>query len=151
VLAGDGPSRRELEAQVSQLGIAKHIRFLGHRGNVQPVLDAADLFVLPSLWEALPFALLEAMARGVPVVATAVAGVPELVRPGATGMLVPPADGSTLAESIRTVLTMPDRGRRLAVAAQKMVKERYSLQAMLTQTNNLYRQLLGGPGPTPTA
>ncbi len=145
VLAGDGVSRKELEAQASRLLIADRVKFLGHCADVQPVLDAGDVFVLPSLWEAMPFALLEAMANGIPVVATAVAGIPELVQHGVTGMLAPPADGAALAENIRTLLTMPGRGCGLAAAARSRVDKHYSSRAMIAQTANLYRQLLLGP------
>jgi glycosyltransferase involved in cell wall biosynthesis len=145
VLAGDGVTRKELEAQASRLAIADRVKFLGHCADVQPVLDAGDVFVLPSLWEAMPFALLEAMANGIPVVATAVAGIPELVQHGVTGMLAPPADGAALAENIRTLLTMPGRGRDLAAAARARVDKHYSSRAMIAQTANLYRQLLLGP------
>ena len=89
VLAGEGESRAALEALARTLRIDHCTHMPGHRSDVQPVLDAADYFVLPSLWEAMPFALLEAMASGVPAVATDVAGVAELVETGRTGVLVP--------------------------------------------------------------
>jgi glycosyltransferase involved in cell wall biosynthesis len=147
VLAGDGPLRPQLEAQANQLGMGHHVQFMGHRSDVQSVLDAGDVFVLPSLWEAMPFAVLEAMACGIPVVATRVAGIPELVEPGITGMLAPPANGAALADSIQALLTMPDRGGGLAAAARARIEERYSLRAMLAQTSRLYRQLLQSPCP----
>lgn len=145
-LAGDGTLRGQLGEQCKALGIERHVHFLGHCRGVQTVLDASDVFVLPSLWEAMPFAALEAMAAGLPVVATAVAGVPELVAEGETGFLVPPKDADALRDALLRVLQLPDAGRALGVAGQRRVDDHFSLRSMLTQTQDLYRQLLGSTG-----
>lgn len=142
-LAGDGTLRGPLGDQCKAIGIERHVHFLGHCQGVQTVLDASDVFVLPSLWEAMPFAALEAMAAGLPVVATAVAGVPELVAEGETGFLVPPKDVNALRDALLRVLQLPDAGRALGVAGQRRVDDHFSLRSMLTQTQDLYRQLLG--------
>lgn len=142
VLAGDGMRRDDLARQAAALGIAGRVRFAGHIGDVQTVLDAADIFVLPSLWEALPFALLEAMASGLPVVATAVAGVPELVEHNQTGLLVPAADPSALAASLSALITRPELAKQMGAAARDRVRAQFSLASMLDQTQSLYDRLL---------
>jgi glycosyltransferase involved in cell wall biosynthesis len=142
VFAGDGTLRGALIEQAKALGVDEHVHFLGHCKGVQTVLDASDVFVLPSLWEAMPFALLEAMAAGLPVVATAVAGVPELVVEGQTGFLVPPANANALRDALLRTLQTPDGGRNLGAAGRQRVQEHFSLQSMLMQTQDLYRKLL---------
>jgi glycosyltransferase involved in cell wall biosynthesis len=142
LLAGDGTLRSDLEAQARGRGIGENVRFLGHCSDVQGVLEAADVFVLPSLWEAMPFALLEAMAGGLPVVATGVAGVPELVADGRTGYLVPPADAPALAAALRRVLASPDAGVAMGEAGRARVERHFALHLMLDKTQDTYRRLL---------
>jgi glycosyltransferase involved in cell wall biosynthesis len=142
LLAGDGTLRPELEAQARDRGIGGNVRFLGHRADVRDVLEAADVFVLPSLWEAMPFALLEAMASGLPVVATGVAGVPELVADGRTGYLVPPADAGALAFAVRRVLASGDRGAGMGEAGRERVERHFALERMLEETQSAYQRLL---------
>jgi glycosyltransferase involved in cell wall biosynthesis len=120
-IAGDGPDRAALEARAATLGIGDRVRFLGHRRDVPALLASADLFVLPSLYEGLPLAVLEAMTAGVPVVATAIGGTDEVVRDGETGTLVPPADPAALAAAINRTLADRDRAARLAAAARSTV------------------------------
>ena len=99
VIVGDGPERPLLEAEAGRLGVDAHFHFAGHRADVGELLPAFDLFVLPSLREGLPFAVLEAMSAGLPVVATRVGGVPEAVAEGVTGLLVPADDPDALADA----------------------------------------------------
>lgn len=128
VLVGDGPMRASLEEQARRLGIADMVRFAGALQDVRSELRAADLFVLPSRSEGVSLALLEAMATGLPIVATAVGGTPEVTGPGKGGLLVPPESPAALAEAIVTML----QDRALAVreghAARQCVEERFSLQ-----------------------
>ena len=95
----------------------------------------------------MPFALLEAMAAGLPVVATAVAGVPELVVEGETGFLVPPANAEALRKALLRIVQMPGAGRDLGAAGRRWVEEHFSLRTMLSQTQNLYRKLLSPAHP----
>jgi glycosyltransferase involved in cell wall biosynthesis len=146
VLAGDGPLRGELEAASIAMGLGKRIKFVGHQSDVRPILVAADVFVLPSLWEAMPFGLLEAMACGVPAVATEIDGVPEVVRDGVTGALVRAHDAHALAAGICRLLMRPDRGRALADEARRQIDQRYSIDSMADATRRTYWRLLGGIG-----
>ena len=140
-IAGDGPNRDALEQRAMALGVSDRVRFLGHRNDVPALLAAADLFVLPSLYEGLPLAVLEAMAAGVPVVATAIGGTDEVVRDGETGTLVPPANPEALAAAIGRALFDRDRASRLALAARSLVASEYSVASMVGSVSRLYDQL----------
>ncbi len=145
-IIGDGPERTALEALAEHLGVADRIHWAGHRCNVLRLLPALDLFVQPSLHEGLPNAVLEAMAAGLPVVATAVGGTPEVVVGGITGLLVPPNDTNALAEAIATLLRDPDLRRRMGRAGQERVRCRFSLKQMVQQMQALYEDLLVSKG-----
>ncbi|MGE5707124.1 MAG: glycosyltransferase, partial [Bacteroidota bacterium] len=106
-LAGDGPLRGMLEARAQELHVQHAVRFLGNRGDVPDLLRAADIFCLPSISEGLPLSIAEAMAASLPVVATTVGGVPEIVRNGLTGWLVPPCQPSLLANRLLSLVRDP--------------------------------------------
>jgi len=111
LIAGDGPLHADLAALARELSIDDSVHFLGWRTDVQRVLSCIDVYCLSSLWEALPFALLEAMAMSRPIVATSVDGVPEIVVDGETGFLAPPRQPRVLAEGlIKLVREAPDSG-----------------------------------------
>jgi glycosyltransferase involved in cell wall biosynthesis len=130
-IAGDGPLRGPLEALATALRIDPPIRFLGRRNDVPDLLGAADGLVLSSAWEGSPNVVLEAMAAGVPVVATDVGGVPELVRSGETGFVVPARDPRALADAMRSLMTLPVAARRtLGARARDIVEREHSLDAM---------------------
>jgi starch synthase (maltosyl-transferring) len=141
-IAGDGPERAMLEARARTLGLEDRVRFLGHRRDVPALLAASDVFVLPSLAEGLPLSVLEAMAVGIPVVATAIGGTDEVVHDGETGTLVAPGDADALADGIRKALTDRDRAHRLAAAGQAYVRRRHSAAAMVAEMSRLYAELL---------
>ena len=142
VLVGDGPRRHLLKRRGLALGIDEFVVYAGDRSDVWDVLSAADLFVLPSLFEGLPLSLLEAMASGIPVVATEVSGTAEVVSDGTTGRLVPPADSKALAAAIVEALCSPRRAARWAAAARRDVAERFSAERMTRETEALYQGLL---------
>ena len=142
-LVGHGPSRPELEALAAQLGLGERVVFLGERGDVPRLLAACDLFALSSLTEGISMALLEAMAGGLAVVATAVGGTPELVAPGENGLLVPPADPTALAQAMGELLADPHRRQAYGQAGAQHVAARFSLEAMATAYAELYRKALG--------
>jgi glycosyltransferase involved in cell wall biosynthesis len=120
-VVGDGPERCRLEELAAELGIAPRVAFYGavERLRVFEILAASDLFVLNSVYEGLPHALLEAMSVGVPVLATSVGGTPEVVRDGENGRLVPPGDPASLEAALRQLVSSPAERRRLAEGAQR--------------------------------
>lgn len=142
ILAGDGPSRGRLEDEVRRLGLARSVRFLGHRDDVTTVLSALDLFVFPSLWEGLPQALLEAMAHAVPVVASRCIGVEETLVDGETGLLVAREDSPALADAAIALLRDPLRARRLGEAGRRHVAAHHSQSSVSARVERLYRNIL---------
>jgi glycosyltransferase involved in cell wall biosynthesis len=138
LIAGDGECRPSLAAQARGLGVAERVRFLGHREDVAAVLAMADLFVLPSRSEAFPNSLMEAMASGLPVVASAVGGIPELVHDGRTGRLVPPGDPTALAGAILDLLDRPAMLAELGRTARRSIEATYSFDRMVAQFEDLY-------------
>ncbi|MCF8040451.1 MAG: glycosyltransferase [Desulfarculaceae bacterium] len=142
-LVGHGPVRGELEKLAAELGLGERVAFLGERSDVPRLLAACDLFALSSLTEGISMALLEAMAGGLPVAATAVGGTPELVIPNETGMLVPPSDPATLAQAMGALLGDPERSRAYGLAGAQRVAQRFSLEAMAEAYAKLYRLSLG--------
>jgi glycosyltransferase involved in cell wall biosynthesis len=142
LLIGNGDLRTELEEQAAHLGVVGHVHFLGTRKDVADLLAAADLFVLPSLWEGLPMALLEAMAAAKPIVATAAVGTDGTVIPGQTGLIVPPGDSQALAEGISRLLREPARAQAMGQAARKHVEGTFSAEQNAAEHMGLYRRLL---------
>jgi glycosyltransferase involved in cell wall biosynthesis len=140
LVAGDGPDRALLEARCARLGLAPSIRFLGQVSNVGAVYRNLDLVVLPSRSEGLPNTLLEAMQADVPVVATAVGAVPEVVGTSAAARLVAPESAGALADAIERAITQGDSPA--AAAARRDVVSRFSLERRLEAHLKLYRELL---------
>jgi glycosyltransferase involved in cell wall biosynthesis len=126
----------------AEAGLGDSLRFLGRRPDALHFVAAADLFVNPSSVEGLPVAILEAMALGRPVVATAAGGVPGIVKDGETGILVEPDDPAALADGMLRMLADPARAGRLAEAARDMVLKEYGLEPMVRATEEVYRQVL---------
>jgi len=141
LIVGEGCDRAALESQAAALGIANSVHFVGPRADVANLFAASTVFVLPSRWEGMPNALLEAMASGLPVVATEVEGTSEIVRSGESGLLVPVGQSEELATAIRSVLDDTDRSHSMAYAAQTLVNERYTTEAAATAYSDLYRRL----------
>ena len=129
VLVGDGPERTDLETCVHRHGINDHVTFAGRLPEAETLraIAAADLLVLPSFMEGLPVVLMEAMALGVPVVSSQVAGIPELVIDGQTGLLFPPSDWPALTAAIRRILTEPNLATTLAGAGKALVMEQFAI------------------------
>jgi len=151
VIAGDGPRAGELQAMAERLGLRDRVRFLGHVEDVPTLLGSADAFVLPSISEAFPNAAIEAMAAGLPVVASAVGGLLDLVDHGRTGLLVPPSDPAALAAAIASLEADPERAARLGAAAREDVAQRYSFDRMVRSFEDLYLRLLGPAASQPCA
>ena len=142
--AGDGPMRGEVEREVARLGLGDRVRLLGRIADVRPLLGRADVFVLASRWEGMPNCVLEAMAAGLPVVATSVGGCPELVEHGETGYLVDPGDTSALSGALCRLLDDADLRLRMGRAARARVRKRFSLDAMAEANVRLYEALSRG-------
>jgi glycosyltransferase involved in cell wall biosynthesis len=138
VIVGNGEREAELKTQAAALGLTGRVVFAGFRTDVPALLARADLFVLSSLWEGLPMAAIEAMAAGCPVVATAVGGVPEVVETGITGLLAPPQDAAALAATLIRLLGNHALSSALASAAAAHVQSRYSREAMVEATRQVY-------------
>jgi glycosyltransferase involved in cell wall biosynthesis len=142
LLAGDGSERPRLEALVPQLGLdPARIRFLGFRHDVPDLLSAADFFVLSSLQEGLPLAVLEAMAHRLPVVATSVGGVPEVLTDGEHGYLVPTRAVEPLAAAVANLARDPELRRKLGEAGACRVEREFSFGQMVRRYDDLYATL----------
>ena len=142
LIVGDGRDRASLEALAASLGIAESVRFTGSRADVPSLLKAASMFVLPSLWEGMPNALLEAMAAGLPVIATAVEGSREVIDSDVTGLLVEPANPLQLSQAILRLLRSPVISAKLACAAQISVASTFTETGVVAAHDSLYRRLL---------
>jgi glycosyltransferase involved in cell wall biosynthesis len=133
----------ELSRLLDSLGIASSFVFAGHRTDVGRIIASTHVAVHSSLSEGLPLAVLEAMAHGKPVVATAVGGIPELVREGETGFLVAPGDHAGMADRILSLLANPAEGARMGCAARELCRARFSVEQLAGGVSEVYRQLLG--------
>jgi glycosyltransferase involved in cell wall biosynthesis len=142
VLVGDGPDRPSVEAEVRRLGLEQVVDLVGKRDDVAELLASADLFVLSSRSEGLPLSILEAMAAGLPVVASRVGGIPEVVADGETGLLVPPGDPQRLAAAVEHLLADPPLRRRLGEAGRRRVAEHFDLASVQRAHIDLYRRAL---------
>ena len=143
VLAGDGPMRGALEAEIARECVQDHVWLAGERGDVPNVMRGFDCFVLPSQAEGISNTILEAMAGGLPVVATAVGGNGELVDDGVTGTLVPPQDPALLADALERYVSSPALGVEQGRAGRKRVEACFSLDGMVGQYAGLYQSLSG--------
>ena len=144
VIVGDGPMRAELTDKIAAAGLSGRVRLAGFRPDVPDVLRAADVFCLPSHMEGLPNAVLEACAAGLPVVATGVGGVPELVVDGETGLLVAPGRPEALADAIGRLLDDPPLARRLAEAGRQRVATTFSVGVVAERYQTMYEALVAG-------
>ena len=143
LLVGDGPLREKLQAQAESLGIARQVRFLGVRSDVADVLGASDVFVMSSDWEGNPLSVMEAMASGLPLVCTAVGGVPDLFANGREGFLVQPGDGRGLANSMAFLLTSAESRLAMGAAGVRRAKEYYDVSRMVHAYEQLYEKAIG--------
>lgn len=138
VIAGGGVERERLERQAD----GGKVYFLGPREDIPALLAAADAFVLPSLFEGTPLALLEAMAATKPIVATAIPGVEELVTANDSALLVPPGDSDALAAALRRIIAEPELRERLAARARRRVEVEFEIEANTRRVMNVYDELL---------
>jgi glycosyltransferase involved in cell wall biosynthesis len=141
LILGEGELKPALEKQIADLALTKHVLLTGFRPDVLSILKGFDLFVMPSVTEGLGTSLLDAMACARPIIASRVGGIPEVVRHGETGLLVPPKDPRDLAAAIIRLLLDPPLAGRLAAAGLARVRERFSLERMVTGTLAVYEAL----------
>lgn len=143
IIVGEGPEHAELQRRIEQLGLTQRVRLLGNRSDVAELLAECDVFVLSSIAEGMPVTLMEAMASGLPVVATEVGGVASVVEHGVTGTLVPTGDPRALAEALGGYMADEALRRRHGDAGRARVTANFSLSAMLSAYTALYDNLLG--------
>lgn len=142
VVVGDGHLRERLEKLAVELGIADRLRFLGARRDLGDLMSAMDMFVMPSLWEGLPLSMVLAMGAGLPVVATNVAGIPEVVSHDVNGLLVPPSDAVALGGALAQLVRNPDMRLRLGAAAREWAVPRFGVDGYVASVTALYDRLL---------
>lgn len=142
IVVGDGELRDDLEARVDAAALSGRVHFLGARRDLGNIMTAIDLFVMPSLWEGLPLSMVLAMGAGLPVVATRIAGIPEVVQDSHSGLLVPPADSAALGTAIARIVSDPEFGRMLGAAARAFVLPRFGVDGYVQSVTALYDRLL---------
>jgi len=138
-IAGDGACMGELKALIRELGLESHVRFLGQVRDVRAVLERSSLFILPSLREGVSLTLLEAMACGLPIVATRVGGTPEVVVEGETGLLVPSNSPDELAQAVLKLLQDSDERWRMGEAARRRVEQHFDIRRTVAEYEQMYR------------
>lgn len=141
-LIGDGPERSRLEALAAELGIGANVSFWGTQTDMPGVYSKLDVFVLPSLYEGLPMALLEAMASGRPVIATKVGNIPEVLLRDRTGILVEPGDANALKDALLHYLRDPDTAREFGRNAMERIRADYSAKSMAQKYLEIYQSVL---------
>jgi glycosyltransferase involved in cell wall biosynthesis len=146
LVVGDGELRDDLHRLAESLGLQSRVHFAGARRDLGNVLAAIDVFVMPSLWEGLPLSLVLAMGAGLPVVATAVAGIPEVVVNGERGLLVAPGDVDGLAAALARVVGDAAERARLGEAARNFVRPRFGVDGYVRSITALYDRLLTPQG-----
>jgi len=142
LIVGEGPRRHELEHQARNLGVAARVTFTGFQSDTAPWYSAMDAFVLPSLTEGTPMALLEAMAYRLPVIASAVGGVPAMLSDRENGILLPPGDIAQLGQAMRTLTTTPGLRETLSEAGVQSVRGRYDVRSWIRSVRDVYAETL---------
>ena len=142
LFVGEGPTQAQVEDQVRRLGLESYVTFTGARQDISEILSALDLFLLTSLYEGLPLSILEAMAVGLPVVATAVSGTPEAVSDQHTGLLIPPASSDAVSAAVIQLIQDPESRRRMGVNGRALVHHRFDKALMVRQVEHVYENLV---------
>lgn len=144
MILGEGGERQYLEGKVSEYGLEGSVALPGYRDNAYRWLKKFDVFVMPSLTEGLPITLLEAMQAEVPVIASRVGGIPEIIEHGQTGMLIEPMDTTALAEAIQCIRNRPAKGREIARRARQVALQRFSSRRMAEEYGQVYTLVSAG-------
>ena len=145
-LIGDGEERERLQHLATDLSIGHFVRFLGLRADVPEILAACDLFTLPSIQEGFPMVILEALAAGKAVIASEVGAISDVIRHGATGLLVPPGDTDALADALCLLIEDEEARQRLGQSGRELVRKAYDFERTVGQYDDLYQRALGKAG-----
>ncbi len=143
VMVGDGPMRAILTQAAHDLGVTERVDFLGYRPVAEDLMPAFDILCMPSNYEGMPNVLMEAGARGVPVVATEVGGVPEIIVDGVTGLLCPAGDLAALSERLNRLLLQPNERAAMGKAARQRIQEHFQVDRLVGQYTALYEEQYG--------
>jgi glycosyltransferase involved in cell wall biosynthesis len=146
IVVGDGDLRDDLRSRAESLGIASRVHFLGARRDLGNILGAIDIFAMPSYWEGLPLSMVLAMGAALPVVASRVAGIPEVVNDGTTGLLVDAGNSEQLAGALAALMNDAPLRARLGDAARAFVLPRFGVDGYVKSIVNLYDRLLAAKG-----
>jgi glycosyltransferase involved in cell wall biosynthesis len=141
-LIGDGKEMSNLIRQAKESGIESQIEFMGYCSDIPEQLAMMDIFVQPSLYEGMPNSVLEAMASGLPIIATNVGGTPEAIIDNQTGFLIPPGEPQAIADKIRYVIENPDIARQVGINAREYIKKHFSIEAMVKKTDELFENVI---------
>lgn len=141
LVVGKGELKEKLQEMVHKMGLQENVRFLGLRRDIPNLLNCMDVFVFPSLWEGTPLALLEAMLMGLPVVASSVDGILEIVEDGKNGILVPPRNVGVLSDAIDRLIRNPQLRRNLGKAAREHILEKFEVRQYIRKLESLYNRL----------
>src|SRR3989338_6720958 len=142
IIIGDGPIKNNLKEYAQKLGVTDKVRFTGWRNDVADMLNALDIFVLPSVSEGLPISLLEAMSIGLPCIASRVGGIKEVIEDGITGLLVSPRDLGDLTIALKQVINNRNFGLELGLAARRYAMDNFKPSIYVDQVIGLYKRLL---------
>ncbi len=145
VIVGSGPLHQTLESMAASLGLQESLRLMGHRDDIPACLSAIDIFAFPSLNEGMGRALIEAMAMGLPVIASRVGGIPALVEHGVNGLLVPSGDSTALSAAIAELLDQPNQARVMGDMARKRIDDTFSDTEMVCAIERVYHRVLAKP------
>src|SRR5689334_14085358 len=148
LVVGEGPDRDAIEDLIQQYGLQSNVVLAGQQSNMPGVYAAMDIFVLPSLNEGLPMTVLEAMAASKPVIATRVGAIPSVIKDGENGLLVDPKNSEGLRKAIASLLSDPERRRRMGDQAHALVNRSYTSEAMALKYREMYEGVLGKPAPS---
>ena len=146
LIVGDGPYGASLQDRVKALAIEDHVTFAGHRTDVPDLLACSDIFVLPTLGDALPTVLIEALAAEKPIVASNVGGVPEIIENNVNGLLVSPADSSSLANACLKLLRNNELAQQIVLAGRKTVQQRFQINVQIEQLSKIYEKVSASYG-----
>ena len=140
LIVGDGVHRAVLSDLAADLGIKNHVTFAGHRTDIPDLLACCDIFVLPTLKDALPTVLIEALAAGKPIIASNVGGVPEIIENGVNGLLVAPGEPSKLVEACLRLLKDNELSRQIILAGSETVRQRFDIDTQIEQLSRMYEE-----------